>query len=935
MVKNIKLTMVSVSVALALGLSGCTVNADSQNQAVTQSTASAQAHKLTYLRTVEGIEEYQLTNGLKVLLFADASQPKTLVNITYRVGSVDEHYGETGMAHLLEHMLFKGSTNYPQIDTEFKKRGMQTNATTWLDRTNYFEVFDANEDTLAWALGMEADRMVNATFDEQQLQSEMTVVRNEMERNENNAIRMLLSRMSSTAFLWHNYGNSTIGARSDVENFPFARLRAFYKKHYRPDNAVLTIAGRFDKQATIERIEQTFGAIAKPEKPMQAQYTVEPTQDGEREVNLRRVGDVPYIGLAYHIPSGLHPDAAALRVLQEIMGDYTRGRLQKNLVETKIATAAFNLSFMLKDSSQYFLFAQGEKGKPTDVMEQKLIELIENIAQKPITEEEVTLAKLKLAKQAEQAMRDVTAVGMELSEYIAKGDYRHAFYFRDQIENVTADQVQAAAEKYFVASNRTLGRFIPTQKPVRAEIPQAPDLTEVLQDYKGKAVVAAGEVYDNSVANIKQRLRTSQWPEGTELNIYPKKLRGEEVIITMNFPSGSARSLTNQGQAIGFIGSLIPLANANYSKEQIATRLDQLKSSIAISTDAGQTSIAITTDKSHFSDTVLFLGELLSAPTFAQQELDVLRRSAIAAIETQRNEPRSIASNSFRKALYNYPEGHPYAHLSLDQQIEMINKVTPEQLVALYNSHFNINNGHITVVGDVDVQQSSDLLRQVLSPYSNNTPYQRIKRDLKPLAGAVVKTNTPDKANAQLYIVNPIEMKVDDPDYIALYIANSIFGGDAFTSRIGARIRVKEGYSYSVGSGIQADMFNDTGLFFTVAIAAPENMPAVVDAFKEEVAKVVNDGFSDEELERAVKGFISNRTRSWANDATVAGVINNASKEEVDLAFYDQQIEAAKSLTTDDVKAAFVKHIASLDFNVFMAGDFAKQEAIEESVGAQ
>ncbi|WP_371188868.1 M16 family metallopeptidase [Thalassotalea maritima] len=920
----LKPTLVGLSVSLAIGLTGCTATAE---QATTAAATQSSVSPLTYVRSVEGIEEYTLENGLKVLLYPDAAQPKTLVNITYRVGSVHENYGETGMAHLLEHMLFKGSTNYPSIDTEFKKRGMATNATTWLDRTNYFEVFDANEDSLAWALGMEADRMVNATFTEQQLQSEMTVVRNEMERNENNAIRMLLARMSSLAYLWHNYGNSTIGARSDVENFPFQRLREFYKTHYRPDNAVLTVAGRFDKQKTIALIEKQFGAIAKPEQPIQALYTVEPTQDGEREVNLRRVGDLPYVGLAYHIPSGLHPDAAAIQVLEEIMGDYTRGRLQKSLVESGVASMAFNMSFMLKDSSQYFLIAQGEKGKDTAAIENALIELIENIKTQPISEEEVKLAKLKLAKQAEQAMRDVTKVGMQLSEYIAKGDYRHAFYFRDLIEKVTPEQVQAVAEKYFVASNRTLGRFIPTDKPVRAEIPAAPNLDNVLKDYKGKEVAAQGEIYDNTVSNIKARLVQKQWPVGTKVNVYPKKLRGDEVVISMHFPAGSAQSLHNQGTAIGFVGNLLKLGNERYTKEQIATRLDQLKSSINIGTSAGETNISITTDKQNMAETVTFLGELLATPTFPEKELEVLQRSAIAGIEAQRNDPRSIAANMYRKTLYNYPAGHPKAYLDLDQQIVNTKAVTSEQLQSLFKSHFNVNNGHITVVGDVDADAVSNQLESVLAGYVNDTPWQKMPTDLKNVAGTMLKTETPDKANAQLFVINPLNMTRQDDDYVALQIANTIFGGDPFTSRIGARIRVKEGYSYSVGAGMQLDMVDPQGIFYAIAIAAPENMDAVITAYKEEVAKVVADGFTDEELERAVQGFIANRKRAWASDKAIAGVINDASFTGTDLDYYDAQIAKVKTLTKQEVQRVFVQYIGNMDFNYFVAGDFAKVKA--------
>ncbi|WP_371377634.1 M16 family metallopeptidase [Thalassotalea aquiviva] len=922
--KHFKPAMISAFTGVVVAISGCTITSQNMNEAI--SSAQVITKSDTMVRTIEGIEEHQLGNGLKVLLFEDASQPKTLVNITYRVGSVHENYGETGMAHLLEHMLFKGSENYPDINTEFKKRGMATNATTWLDRTNYFEVFDANEETLAWALGMEADRMINATFTKAQLDSEMTVVRNEMERGENSPTRMLLSRMFSLSYLWHNYGNSTIGARSDVENFPFERLRQFYKNHYRPDNAVLMVAGRFDKEQTLELIQQEFGKIRQPSAPLQPLYTQEPTQDGERIVNLRRTGELPFVGLAYHVPSGLHPDAAAVSLLEEILGDYTRGRLQKQLVEPGLATGASSFTFLLKDSSQFIFLVQGEKGVDSTQMEAKLLEIAEQIKANPITAEELNRAKLKLAKQAEQAMRDVTGIGMELSEYIAKGDYRYAFYFRDLIAKTTLEQVQQAAEKYLVKSNRTLGRFIPTTDPQRAEIPKAPDVQELLKDYKGQAVVAQGEVYDNTVANINNRLVQTTWPEGTKLNVYPKKLRGDEVVITMNFPAGNAQQLAGHSSAISMVGSMLKLGNEKYSKEAIATQFDQLKSSVNISTSLGMSNVSITTDKENLNDTINFLGELLANPTFPETELEVLKRSAIADVESQRADPRAIASNSFRKALYDYPKGHPKAYRSLEQRIDDLKSITSEQLSALYQQQFSIKQGHITVVGDVDSQQISDLLRANLKAYNQDTAYQYMPMALKDKSGLVISTETPDKANAQLYVINPIMMDVKHPDYLALRIANDIFGGDAFTSRIGARIRVKEGYSYSVGAGMQVSVKDKQGLFYAVAIAAPENMDAVISAFKEEVDKVKSQGFNQEELDTAITGFISQRTRAWASDKRIASVINNASSDALPLSYYQQQLNDVQQLTLEDVNQAFNKYIGQMDFNIFKAGDFASVE---------
>ena len=237
--------------------------------------------------SVEGITEYRLANGLRVLLFPDQSKPTVTVNITYLVGSAEEGYGETGMAHLLEHLQFKGSKNHTNIYQELTSRGARTNASTWFERTNFYETLPASDDNVRWALGLEADRMVNSFIAQKDLDSEMTVVRNEFERGENNAGNVLEERVLSTAYLWHNYGHSTIGARSDIEHVPIDRLQAFYHRYYQPDNAVLLVAGKFDEPKTLAVVQEAFSPIPAPSRQLPRIYTQEPAQDGERSVTER------------------------------------------------------------------------------------------------------------------------------------------------------------------------------------------------------------------------------------------------------------------------------------------------------------------------------------------------------------------------------------------------------------------------------------------------------------------------------------------------------------------------------------------------------------------------------------------------------------------------------------------------------------------------
>src|SRR4051794_12491810 len=202
---------------------------------------------VTKLTSVEGIDEFALPNGLHVLLFPDQSKPKVTVNMTYLVGSRHEGYGETGMAHLLEHMLFKETKTGRDVKKELSDRGADFNGSTSQDRTNYFETVSATDDNLKWALGLEAERMTGMKMEKALPDTEMTVVRNEFEMGENSPDRILDQRVMEAAYTFHAYGRSTIGSRSDIENVPMERLDAFYKKYYQPDNALLTVAGHLDR----------------------------------------------------------------------------------------------------------------------------------------------------------------------------------------------------------------------------------------------------------------------------------------------------------------------------------------------------------------------------------------------------------------------------------------------------------------------------------------------------------------------------------------------------------------------------------------------------------------------------------------------------------------------------------------------------------------
>ncbi|MDE2430801.1 MAG: insulinase family protein, partial [Burkholderiales bacterium] len=575
---------------------------------------------ITQVSAVEGITEYHLPNGLRVLLMPDASKPTVTVNVTYLVGSRYENYGETGMAHLLEHMMFKGTPNNPKITEEFNKRGMRMNGTTSLDRTNYYELFQASDDNLKWALQMEADRMVHSNVARKDLDTEMTVVRNEFENGENSPGSVLMKRLQSVAYDWHNYGHSTIGNRSDIENVEIANLQAFYHTYYQPDNAVLMVAGKFDQTKVLQWVDEFFGKIAKPTRTLPKFWTVEPTQDGERSVMVRRKGDVQLIMMAYKVPSDLQKDGDALGFASSILASAPHGRLHKQLVETGKLVRVFATGIGHAAPGLLVIGAVVKKGDSLETAKEELIAGIEDFKQHPPTAEEMDRIKREQANQYEKLLNNHETVGVGMSEYIAMGDWRYLFKERDDVAKVTSEQVAAAAKHYLVRDNRTVGMFIPEDAPQRAEIPAAPTMAEVMKDFKPKVSNLTAEAFDPTPANIQQRTQLSTIGK-LQVALLPKKNRGETVNVSLSLRWGDEKSLEGKRTVAGFARGMLATGTSKYSRAQLADEMSKLKMSGDI--------YSFQTTKANLPAALELVAHVLKDANYPESEFKQMREQAL------------------------------------------------------------------------------------------------------------------------------------------------------------------------------------------------------------------------------------------------------------------------------------------------------------------
>lgn len=416
------------------------------------------------------LAEYKLkANGLKVLICENHASPVVTSMVVYHVGSRNEAVGYTGSTHFLEHMMFKGTAKHDPlkgtgIDDILKPSGALMNATTSCDRTNYFEVVPNKY--FETCLQLEADRMRGALLRETDRRSEMTVVRNELERNENYAQNLLDIGVMSTAFREHPYHHPTIGWRSDVESVPTARLRQFYNDFYYPDNASLIIIGDVSTDAALSLVAQHFGKLPKAPKPLPPVYTQEPPQEGERRFTIQKGDELPKLMLGFHIPKATDKDTYPLEVLAALLGDEKRQctRLYKALVNSGLAQAVSAYNGSMKDPGLFYISASANAGVSLHKIEQEIDQTIKNLAQTPIDKDELERAKTSVWKRLKLGAVDPIDMAMQLAESIAVADWRWWTNLEKNIKAVTADDVQAVAKKYLVKRNETAGFYLPLKE---------------------------------------------------------------------------------------------------------------------------------------------------------------------------------------------------------------------------------------------------------------------------------------------------------------------------------------------------------------------------------------------------------------------------------------------------------------------------------------
>jgi zinc protease len=446
----------------------------------------------------------------------------------------------------------------------------------------------------------------------------------------------------------------------------------------------------------------------------------------------------------------------------------------------------------------------------------------------------------------------------------------------------------------------------------------------MVKDYKGRALVAQGEAFDPSPANIDGRTRRSEQPNTIELALLPKTTRGNEVNARLTLRYGDQKSLMNKSAISVFTASMLDKGTTTRSRQQIKDELDKLKAQVGVFGGGNQVNVTIKTTKENLPAVMRIVGDMLKHPAFDANEFDKLKQEQLAQIEAQRSEPQSLAFTAFQRQMSPYPKEDIRYTSTPDEDVADVNALKLDDLKQFHKDFYGAQNATLAVVGDFEEAPVRKVVTDELGTWKAKKPFSRLVTPYNDIKATAQSIEAPDKANAFMVAAVNLPLRDDDPDYPALVLGNYMLGGGFLNSRLAVRIRQKEGISYGVGSQLSANPLDKTGMFMTYAIYNPENAERLEKAFREEMEKVVKEGFTADEIKAARSGYLQSRMVGRAQDPSLAGTLNNYLYLNRTMNWDADFEKKLESLTPEQVNAAMKKHIDPSKISIIKAGDFAK-----------
>lgn len=890
--------------------------------------------KSEFVKSSHGLDEYRLSNGLKVLLKQDLNAPLISFQVWYRVGSRNELGNETGIAHYLEHMMFKGTDDFKkgEIAQAIQLQGGIFNAFTSYDYTAYYENFAP--ENLELAIKIESDRMRNSRLSQEEIDLERSVIISELEGGENYPTTLLGKQLRATAFQKHPYHNPIIGWKDDLHNINEEVMRAFYDKYYAPNNSFIMLAGNFDKDLALDLIDKYFGRYKANETPHH-KVAEEPKQKESRKTTLYYPGQMQLLSVAFHIPEFAHPDIKALNIIDELLFNGTTSRLYKKLVDTGLAIDVNGYAESNRDPALYKIVINLSPDADVTEIERIVDTELEDIKTN-ISKEELAIARARV-ESSEIYQRDgVYDEALQIAYFeVITGDWEKYFTWYEDLKKIKASDIKKIAKKYFIPSNKTVAVLLPEKASDSLLVIKPKQIKSAQGDkqFYGSAVVepldgaklerlleitapkySKGKIDTNFELGLKE-LKLDKYPK-TRL-VYKKDYSLPLVFIKMSIFAGSNLDGDKPGLAY-MVSAMLDRGTKSKDKFEIAEILELLGAEIEFETGRETTSVEISSLKKNLTKVMSLFEEIISEPAFSVTELEKLKKELVETVKQQDEYPSGLAKRELLKMIY--PKGHVFYSYSSAEKVKAIESVTIKDIKDFYQSHYAIESLNLSAVGDLSESEAKSLTTKYLSAWDRKIevikPSSKKVNLKEPKKKHIIKES---KQQSEAFIGHVGEISRNDPDFYPLFIANFALGGSPLSSKLGTKVRDENGLVYNIRSSFSAGV--TPGPFYITLGANPENVEKAIDLAKEAVAEFLKTGITETELE-ATKSFLTGSfaVRNLSSNDDIAEVAKQILVYDLDLDYPENYSEIINSISLEQVNAAARKYIHPEKLSVVIVG---------------
>jgi zinc protease len=835
----------------------------------------------------EDVRKLVLENGLTVITKEVHTAPVVTVQVWYKVGSRNEEQGVNGIAHQLEHMMFKGTTKRPiQFGRLFSTLGSDSNAFTSYDQTAYYNTVERTK--LNAILELEVDRMQNSLINAPALLSEKRVVISELQGYENSPEYRLSHAVMYAAFPDHPYGLPVGGKESDVEKFTVDKVQEYYKKFYRPDNAVLVIVGNFNTESTLAKIKELFDSTEKKVSNTEYKESSIPSYSHLRQVSavtqsssssalnpiiLRESGAASILQSIYPLPDIKHPDSPALDVMDYILSDGRNSRLYQALVDSGIATDVSASVASLKDFGWYEISVVATPKQDLKKIDSIVTNAIGKLIATQVNESELIRAKAQFESSVILGNRDITSQAMQLgNDEVVTGNHLFMDGYLDAIRKVTAEDVQRVAKHYLDSKVRTVGYFIPTRASKNAKNSSKAHPRQTHESFTS----SSGAVLDK--AEVLKYLPQLEEAPSSALRSVPELVVLSNGLRIMMLPDSSTPTVTLSGyikagsefdsDSKAGLSELVAdnLLSGTKTKNasEIAQTLQERGASLEFNPSREGVRIEGDSLKADLPVLVHTLADVIKNPTFPNRELELSRKQALSALEQDLDDPSEVARRTFVQSVY--PKPHPLHKFPTKQSLR---KITRKDVIDFKAKYYRPDAMILALVGDFDPSEVKSRLSLELNDWSVHGQAETLSYPNVSMPNSVVSVTSvlPGKAQAITYMGNTA-INRNDPRYYSALVLNQILGGDTLSSRLGAELRDRQGLTYGIYSNFLAG--KNSGTFLIEMQTSPQDTAKAIASTRKLLEDIHKLGVTEQEVETAKRTAISNYVVSLANPEELA-----------------------------------------------------------------